>query len=263
MSHLRALVRLVALLVVTTFVVIGVRLELAWRGRDSEAGLRAGQRWLRRWCRGCSRALGMRIDVTGPVPQGSFILVSNHLSYCDIFLLGAIAAPFFVSKAEVGRWPVLGAVVRSAGCLFLDRRRIRDLPRVIEDMERIRDAGIGLVFFPEGTTSDGSGVAPFRAPLMEVASRAKRPVHYGALRYETPPGSRSARSAVCWWGDMTLVDHLWGLLRLPNFRAEVRFGDAPIVDGDRKRLAERTHEAVSALFVPVPDGPAEAKRVVE
>jgi 1-acyl-sn-glycerol-3-phosphate acyltransferase len=111
-------------------------------------------------------------------------------------------------------------------------------------MQASLDAGVGVVVFPEGTSTDGSGVAPFRTPLFEHAAATGLPVHAAALAFSTPAGSPPAREAVCWWGDMELLPHLAALLRLPSIEARVSFAPEPIVDADRKRLAARLHALV-------------------
>lgn len=225
--------------------------ELSGLEPGSREALDARSRSMRSWGSQCLADLGGTLEARGtPPPRGSLI-VCNHLSYVDILVLGAALAPVFVSKSEVGSWPLIGKVVRVSGTLLLDRSRIRDIPRVMDAIARVREAGHSVLFFPEGTTTRGDGVAPFRASLLGLAARSRTPVHYAALRYETLPGDLPATDSVCWWGDATLVGHLGKILRLRSFRAELRYGEDTVADEDRHRLAERLHEKVSALFEPV------------
>ncbi|NJN65057.1 MAG: 1-acyl-sn-glycerol-3-phosphate acyltransferase [Acidobacteria bacterium] len=249
MSHLRAALKFVLISVLTFGATIATLVAVAL-ARDPVAKRRAGIRYLRPWARRCARAIGMRVTIRGTPPQGAFIAVSNHLSYCDIYLIGMTSPTVFVAKAEISRWPLLGAVTDAAGTLYIDRSRIRAIPQVVEQMDRIREAGLGVHFFPEGTTTDGSHVAPFRASLLEIAARAERPVHFAAIRYTAPPGWPPACDSICWWGDATLLDHLWGLLRLPYFEAEIVFGEEPVLERDRKELAHRLQEAVRGALEP-------------
>jgi 1-acyl-sn-glycerol-3-phosphate acyltransferase len=205
--------------------------------RDDASRRRAGSEGLRRWGRAFWRILGMRVRVEGAIPEAPYLLVSNHVSYVDILLLGGLLGPVFVSKAEVARWPILGYLTRVAGTVYLDRSRIRAIPQVMREMDAIRDAKLGVVLFPEGTTTDGTCVEPFRPSLLEAAAREARPVRWAALSYRTPPGAADARDAVAWWGDATLAGHMGKLLRLRGFEATVRFGDERVVAEDRKRLA--------------------------
>ena len=205
-------------------------------------------RW---WSRALLAVMGARIEVRGRPPEAPFFLVTNHLGYVDVLVLASRVDGDFVARADAGDWPMVGALCRSVGTLFVDRESRRDLPRAIAAIDRRLAAGQGVVLFPEGTSTRGEEVARFHPSLLEVAARARYPVSYASLGYATADGIEPADQAVCWWGDMELMPHLWGLLRLPGFHATLAFGDGPIQDDDRKRLAERLHRAVAGLFTPV------------
>ena len=213
------------------------------------------ERWrgwiLMTWARAVCAILGMRVEVDGPLPRPPFLLVSNHLSYVDIVLLASRVPCAFVAKAEVRSWPAIGPLAASMGTLFVDRGRKRDVKRVADLVRARLDAGQGVVLFPEGTSTAGDAVAPFRSSLLEPAALAGVPVRWAALTYATPPGEAPARTAVAWWGDMTLGPHLLHLLRLSHFRARVVFGDPPIRDPDRKSLASRLQREVARRFEPL------------
>ena len=196
------------------------------------------------WSRGVCRIAGVRLSVEGPLPRGAFFLVANHLSYLDVVVLGALAPCAFVSKAEVARWPVLGFLARAMGTLFIERERKRALGRINELVAARLARGEALVLFPEGTSSGGPGVLPFRPALLEPAASLGVPVLFAALSYATPHGEPPARDAVCWWGDMLFVRHFLALLRLPYVETRVRFGREPLRAPDRKQLAQRLERAV-------------------
>ncbi len=193
----------------------------------------------------------MRAIVEGAPPSPPFLLVSNHLSWVDVLLLGSAVPATFVAKSELAGWPFVGSICRSAGVIFVDRESRRDLVRVSEELERALAAGAGVILFAEGTSTAGEAVAPFRPSLLDHPARAGSPVHWAALSYATPPGAPPAHLAVCWWGGMPFVPHVLGLLRLPGFAASLRFGERPVRESDRKVLASRLHEAVSSRFRPV------------
>lgn len=203
-----------------------------------------------RWSKRLTRTLGVRVHQEGTPPEPPFFLVSNHLSYMDILLLGGRCRTVFVSKAEVDDWPFVGALCRSSGTLFIRRESKRDIPRVMAQMRGVLEEGLGLAIFPEGTTSEGAAVQHFKASLLQAPAEAGIPVSYATLSYRTPAGEPTAREAVCWWGDMPFSPHLWILLGLPRIDARVTFGTRPITESDRKRLAARLQEAVSADFQP-------------
>jgi 1-acyl-sn-glycerol-3-phosphate acyltransferase len=218
-----------------------------WRAR----ALSARFRLLSCWGRGVVRLLGGRVEVRGAPPERPFFLVSNHLSYIDIPILYTRLHANFLAKWEVGASPLFGVLARSIGTLFVRRENKSDLTRVIREVEHRLARGEGVVVFPEGTSTRGERVLPFKPSLFEVAVRTGSPVSYASITYRTPPGSPSAEQSICWWGDMQFFPHLYQLLTLPTFQATLTFGPEPIVAGDRKTLATRAHSAVEQSFTPV------------
>lgn len=183
--------------------------------------------------------LRAEVRVSGPVPEPPFLLVTNHLSYVDILVLASRLPARFVAKAEVRRWPLLGPICRGFGTIFIDRSDRRDIPRVLAEIEQALDRGEGVILFPEGTSSSGESILPFRSPLLALPARLGLPVHAAALRYDPP--------AVAWWGETSLAPHLLGLFRLERIEASLDFAPEPVTEGDRKKLAERLRDEVRTL----------------
>lgn len=252
MGPLRAALRLVALAAVTAPLYAGFLLCKPLHLVSRSLGGRLHDFWVGTWARSCAAILGIRVEVAGSPPEPPYFLVSNHLSYLDILVFhGQLGSAHLLSKSEVAGWPVLGLLARSAGTLFIDRRRRRDLPRVIDEVRRRLDAGRGVVVFPEGTSSQGAEVGPFKPALFEVAIETGMPVSCAAISYQTPPQSAPAHLAVCWWGDMPFLGHLLPLMALPGVRASLRFAEQPVTAPDRKSLASLAQRAVAAEFTPV------------
>lgn len=256
MSILRTAGRLAALVPLTAAFYLFLLLSLAVRRLARAGGARYGDLpWkaaiLRRWSRSVCALLGVRFQVTGTPPSPPFLLVSNHLGYLDVIVLASRMPCVFVARADAAGWPVIGALCRSVGTIFIDRSDRRQLPGLVELVGSTPGPGSGVVFFPEGTSGDGSGVLPFRPALLEAAARTREPVHWAAISYETPPGAPLAREAVCWWRDMPFTGHFLALLGLPGIRARVVFGEEPVTQTDRKTLAERLEASVREVFVPV------------
>lgn len=250
MRWLRAVIRLALIVVSTTVVCLGwaAGTVLAfWSPR-----LRQGLRHIvfQSWSRLLLIIVGARVVVHGTPPSRPFFLISNHLSYLDIPVLASRIPGVFVAKKEIRSWPVIGFLCYCMGTIFIDRTSRRDIPRVLARLDRVMSFGEGVMIFPEGTSTQGASVLPFRPPLLEAAAASDVPVSCAALRYGTPPGEAPAHLAVCWWGGMTFSDHLVRLLTLPGFTAEISYGDKPIVEADRKRLADRLWIEVDRLFVP-------------
>jgi len=254
MNWVRIILKTLALTVVCTLtylaaalgaVAVGLWGRLAGRPRASDDWK---ARVFRRSSRFISRIIGIDVVVTGEPPEAPFVLVSNHLSYVDVILIGSQVRCVFISKADVEGWPLIGPLVRSVGTLFIDREAKRDLPEVVRRMEDVLESGRGVVFFPEGTTGRGDRVARFRPSLLAPAARSKRPVHYAALSYRTRQECLPADRAICWWGDMKFGAHFLQLLAMPGFDASLTFGKEPIREDDRKLLAMRLHREIEQRF---------------
>jgi 1-acyl-sn-glycerol-3-phosphate acyltransferase len=225
---------------------------------------KVGQQGLayRFWCRTLCRIFALRVTARGRAPRPPFFLVSNHLSYADILVLGTELPCVFVAKAEIDSWPLFGALCRSVNTIFIDRKAKRALPRILAEIEVTLAAGQGVVIFPEGTSSAGDDVLPFRSSLLDLPARLGHPVHWAAIGYRVPPGETPAHLSVGWWGNMPLGPHLREFLALSWIEATVEFGEEPIADADRKGLAERLRSAVRGRFEPLVAA-AEIERLAE
>lgn len=210
-------------------------------------------RVIQMWGRGSCAILGIRIRVTGSVPQRPHFIVSNHLSYVDILVLAALTGCRFVAKVEIARWPIFGPMCRVVDTWFVDRQNSRNLLRLLEDMKREGVAGWPVVLFAEGTTGPGHRVLRFRSPLLELPVVLGQPVDWVALSYRVPPESSPAYLSVSWWAEMPLVPHLLSLMKLPWIETKVTFGNESVTGKDRKQLAAQLWEKVSGAFEPMVD----------
>jgi len=253
-SAVRSLVRgaLLASWTVLTGLVLLVAALL--RHVSQAAGTRLAAHAFRTWARGTARIVAVTIDARGIPPRPPFFLVANHLSYLDVVVLAATLDATFVAKSDVATWPLIGRLCAAVGTVFLDRSRKRDLLRVLPLLDARLCAGDGIVVFPEGTTSDGSAVLPFRSSLFAAAGRHGLPVHLATLSYATPAGAPHPARAVCWWGDMAFVPHLRALLALPSCTARVDFAAVAVPAGARKPMARAAQRAIARRFVPVHQG---------
>lgn len=197
------------------------------------------------WARFVAQTIGLRCRIEGQPPRGAGLLVANHLSYVDVVVLAALSDATFVAKAEVAGWPIVGSLCRFVGTVFVRRAGGEAVTSALMEIEAALDRGRLVVIFPEGTSTDGRQVLPFRPALLEAARLTDRPIGWAALSYFTASDLPPATRAVCWWGDMTLVDHLYRLLQLPAIRVHVTFGAVETAGAaDRKQLARALHEAV-------------------
>jgi 1-acyl-sn-glycerol-3-phosphate acyltransferase len=221
--------------------------QCAFRSAEAAPNLRA--LWLHRICRRLLRVFALKVQIVGVLPQRGF-MVSNHLSYVDIVLLAAISPTVFVAKREVRNWPVFGGFARLAGTLFVNRESRSQVGLVADEIEARLQQGALVVLFPEGTSSDGKTVLPFKSSLLEPATRSSQPLTTALIHYELPGGD--VGEEVCYWKDMTLVPHLINLLSKPGLRATVSFASSTVGDSDRKQLAIQLHAQILQMKANLP-----------
>ncbi len=174
--------------------------------------------------------------------HGACLLLANHQSWLDVFLIMALAPARFVAKSEVAHWPVLGVLVARAGTLFVERGRRHAVQRLNGRIEQALGEGQRVAVFPEGTTGGATGVLPFHGNLIEPALRAGVPVIPVALRYVDGDGNPS--DAAAFVGDMTVVHSLVRVLGARGIVAEVHPLE-PVAGGTRQELAARAREAIA------------------
>ncbi|HVZ84311.1 MAG TPA: lysophospholipid acyltransferase family protein [Terracidiphilus sp.] len=199
--------------------------------------------WLQTASRLVLASFGVRARVTGQPPRLG-IVVSNHLSYLDILVLSSAMPCFFISKAEIDRWPYFGWAARTGGTLFLDRTSMSSAEKVAAAIAGRLPLPVPILFFPEGTSTDGSSVLPFYTRFFEPAVRAGAPVTAAAVRYI--PGDGRAERDLCWFGDDPFLPHLWKTLGGGRFTAEVALGE-PHVYTHRRLAATATRAEIVNL----------------
>ena len=206
---------------------------------------------------------GVRINVIGTPAKGGALMTANHSGWLDIIILSAGTPTSFVAKAEVGQWALFGTLARLQRTVFTRRARAK----AAEDRDNIRRRlleGDALVIFPEGTSSDGNRVFPFRSALLSAAELplgedAQQHVRHAQVQpisiayvalYGIPMG-RENRPFFAWYGDMDLVPHLWEGLKTGPIDVTVEFHPVLRIDeaGGRKGLAARCEAAVRAGLV--------------
>lgn len=204
--------------------------------------------------RGIMRILGFRLRVHGAIASPSPVLfVANHASYLDIPILSALVPAAFAAKAEVNGWPLIGFLARLQNTVFLERRAVRARQQrgfLREQLAKRQN----LVIFPEGTSTDGLKVLPFKSSLFSVVEEGLadigltvQPVSIVCTGLDGMPITRSWRPFYAWYGDMTLAPHLWNVLKLGHFTVDIIFHPPvkPQSFSDRKALAQYCHQQVA------------------
>jgi 1-acyl-sn-glycerol-3-phosphate acyltransferase len=200
--------------------------------------------WLQRHSRRVLDIFRLEARVEGSVPARG-LLVSNHLGYLDVFVLASIAPAVFVAKREIKFWPVIGWLTQMGGTLFVDRERRVQVGRMNDEIQAALDQGALVVLFPEGGSSDGQTVLPFKSSLLEPAVQPAYPLSVSAIQYAIEDGD--VIREVCYWGDHTFFPHLLNLLGKRAIRATVRFAPVQRTCVDRKQLALQLREEILQL----------------
>lgn len=181
--------------------------------------------------------------------RGSFpedgLMVCNHLGYLDTIIIAAQAPLVFVAKSDVRKWPVIGLLLQSAGTILADRSRRSSAAETSLEILHAMESGLPVVFFPEGTSSDGSSVLPFKPALLQIALDTRKPITPAGISYDAPTGNIA--NDVCYWGDHTLLTHLIRLAKIRELTAHLTIGDATPLPDDRKAAARSLHDEVSKL----------------
>ena len=211
--------------------------------------------WLHRFCARGLRGMGIEISVEGVFPERGAV-ISNHLSYLDIVVFATLHPCVFVSKEEVRRWPVVGWMTTMSGTVYVARGHGGSAMKARKEMQAALDGGLPVVFFPEGTTSNGSQLLKFHSGLLSQVIGGGAPVRAAYVSYSFAVDNGhdvSVANDVSYWGDRNMLAHIFKFLGLRGVRAKVRFAREPIAfssDGlHRKKAAVEARSAVAALGV--------------
>jgi lyso-ornithine lipid O-acyltransferase len=200
------------------------------------------------WMQHCAQRLlkifGTEVRVSGSFPENG-LLVSNHLSYLDVLVLGSLHPAVFVAKRDVKSWPVFGWLASLAGTVFINRERRAHVGEITDEIQALLNAGVLVILFPEGTSSDGKTVLPFKSSLLEPAARQTHPLAVSLIQYELADGD--VTEEVCYWRDMVFFPHVINLLGKRRVQAFVRFKQLPECRSDRKELARQLHAEILNL----------------
>ncbi|PKM21849.1 MAG: 1-acyl-sn-glycerol-3-phosphate acyltransferase [Gammaproteobacteria bacterium HGW-Gammaproteobacteria-14] len=203
------------------------------------------QRATRHWIRVLMPILGVDLDVQGRPTADTAFVVSNHVSWLDIPLLGGECSVHFLSKAEVRDWPLIGLLAQAIGTLFI-RRGAGESQRKGQEIADHLLRGRTVLVFPEGTTTDGHEVRRFFPQLFVAPVLAGVPVQPVAIRYLDDQGD--VDTSLAFIGDDAFEQHLWQLLRRDRIRARVTWGNALVPSTDREVLCHAAWEQVSSLL---------------
>jgi len=176
-------------------------------------------RSVQKYCRLILKIFNIHVEYPlGQSPAKGRLIICNHLSYVDVLVLFAQYPSLFVTSVEIQETPFLGTLCKLGGCFFVERRKSKRGPGQIQDeissMKSQLEKGRNVFLFPEGTSSDGTGVLPFKSSFFQAAIDCNSPIRPLCIKYDKI-------EAVAWYGDMGFISHLYKLCREPGINAVV------------------------------------------
>jgi 1-acyl-sn-glycerol-3-phosphate acyltransferase len=210
--------------------------------------LKAEQRHrsIRHWCNALLGIFQIRLSVIGAelLMDDHYLMAANHISWIDIHVINAFKPHYFVAKSEVASWPIFGWMAKQLGTLFIDRGKSNSIRNMVQEIA-IQLNQKAICIFPEGTSTDGKQVAPFKSNLFEAAIVANAPVYTLAIQYfDMRTGHKTTAPAFI--GDMGLVDSMWNLICSSPICAQISISERLPALKDRKALAELSQSLITA-----------------
>ncbi len=211
------------------------------------------------FCRLMCRLIGIGIAPAGVLPgAGPRVVVSNHLSWTDVLALASLYPFVFLAKSEVASWPILGLIARLQGTVFVERGARQEVPGVNAALAAVLKERRDLVIFPEGTSTDGAKPPRFKSAHFDAACEAGAMIVPVALFYT----DGESLIDVGWYGEMSFLPHLWGLMKRGGARCHIVFGQAIDARGkDRKTLAAEAQAQVRSLLCSAQGGLARGEAI--
>jgi 1-acyl-sn-glycerol-3-phosphate acyltransferase len=203
------------------------------------------QLYIQQWSQQLLAVCGMRINIklNDIQPAQHALIVANHVSWLDIFVINSLYPCRFVAKSDIRSWPLIGWLCEKTGTIFIARGSVRDVRRIFQGLVTSLHAGERVAFFPEGTTASQGILLPFHANLFEAAIDAHVPVQPYALRYVDPNGE--LHTSADFIDDMTFVESIIAIMRARHITAQLIA--LPAIDttsAHRRELAEKTRQSI-------------------
>jgi 1-acyl-sn-glycerol-3-phosphate acyltransferase len=214
------------------------------------------RRILKRWSRQLLNILNIGIQIEGHQPARSedgCLMVANHVSWLDVFVLNAIHPSQFIAKSEVCSWPIIGWLCKCGGTIFIERAVRRDTALINQRVGMLLKQGVCVGLFPEGTSTDGRQVGHFHSALIQPAIDAGVRLCPIALRYHDEKGELSAVAAFT--GDTTLAQSIFRILRCRRHNVLAVFTPAlTTINENRRVLTRSAQEAIAQGLQNIPSG---------
>lgn len=212
--------------------------------------------------------INVELSVKNMPPVGQpFLLVGNHLGIMDILLLASIRHCLFITSVEMKNTPLLGTLCEMGGCLFVERRNRANINKEILHIREALKQGFNIVLYPEGTSSNGERMLPFKKTMMTAAAGTGVPILPMVLNFTEVNGEKMSgkwRNHVFWYGDQAFPPAMWKAMSLRSIKAEIEFLE-PIFchsEEERREIAVKAHHQIEQKFVKVPLAPGEVSDFV-
>ncbi len=203
------------------------------------------------WAKSVAKILNIHISINGTAPDPPFFLVSNHLSYIDVWILFGTARGTFITKSDVLSWPIIGFILSSSGMIFINRDKRSDVKRVNDEISENITKEQGVFLFPEARTSNGETVLPFKSSLFQYPATEGVEISTAALSYSCKNSAVDVSTQICWSTDISFISHFWGILKLDKFDATITYNETKLNLTNRKQLSTESFYLVQSMFQPI------------
>ncbi len=245
MAHFRRLYRIILILFwffIMTFYALFIRFCCGKGGIEATKRLSKAARV---WGAGLTRILNIQVKLYGNTNNVKGLIVSNHLSYMDILVTASTFPLRFTPKAEISKWPFLGWFIGISDPIWIDRNSRQSSKKTLNEFIETLKNEINLIIFPEGTTTDSKvELLPFKSTTFEAAAKGQLPIYPILLHYKEDDDH-----IISWFGDATLLPHVWKVIGMKKIEAEVHILDPIISHGkNRKEFSHAAHEAMNSEY---------------
>ncbi|MBL8641386.1 MAG: 1-acyl-sn-glycerol-3-phosphate acyltransferase [Alphaproteobacteria bacterium] len=206
------------------------------------------------WHKGMCKIIGLKVQIRGtPVHEKQLIYISNHLSYLDIPVIGSVLKASFIGKDDIAGWPIIGHLAKAQQTAFISRTS-RNAKKVANALDVMLADGKSLILFPEGTSSTGETVLPFKSSLFSIAQPKNLPVIpiqpfiIDLIDADGKPLTPQTRDYYAWYADMEFAPHIWIFMQTKGATVRLTFLDVitPKEGQDRKELCRIVEEQISS-----------------
>ena len=250
MSQLCKLLVLLAATLLFSIVAVMGRASLFLSPAAERRFLAHAARW---WSKSMAMILGLHVFHNIKPRELSFenfLIAANHQSYLDVVVIGSVFPTLFVATSDVKNWPIIGWFVSLGGTVYVNRKAFRGTINAVKEIKQILSQGVNVQIFPEGTSTNGDHVLPFKPSLFSPAVSSLVKILPITIRYvaiNDVPVEPRTRDYVCWYGAMNFAEHFWNMLGQKSIAVSVEAH--PVIPPDHypdsKQIADLAHYYVS------------------